>query len=77
MADHLTLLENKLDDLYTPLSLRIADRAFVQSWDDYNYRAGYLTAIRDIGKLIKDVRAPENMPSEGIPDVFQTGEVNG
>jgi len=70
MPDHLTLLENKLDERYTTLMERISDPAFVTGWDDWNFRAGYLKAIRDIGQMAKDVRAPENVPSEGIPDVF-------
>ena len=59
MADLLTMLENKLDELYTTSSIEIANSACVQSWDDYNHRAGYLRAIRVVGQLIKEVRHPE------------------
>lgn len=75
MADHLTLLENKLDELYSTLSARIRDKRCVIDWADWNFRAGYLEAISEIGQLIKDVRAPENAPMEGIPDILsQEGE---
>jgi hypothetical protein len=74
MADHLALLENKLDERYLTQLEFIADAGRVTSWDDYNFRAGYLKAIRDVGVMIKEVRAPESVPSEGIPDVLTQQE---
>lgn len=74
MADHLTLLENKLDELYSTLSARIRDKRCVIDWSDWNFRAGYLEAISDIGQLIKDIRAPENVMAEGIPDILAKEE---
>jgi hypothetical protein len=75
MADHLTLLENKLDERFLELSGRIQDKRCVADWADWNFRAGYLEAIREVGQMIKDIRAPENVAAEGIPDVFaQEGE---
>jgi len=73
MADHLTLLENKLEEQYVHLRDRIGDARFVKDWNDWNFRAGYLEALRDIGQMIKEVRAPDRVAAEGIADVFQDG----
>jgi len=76
MADLLTMLEVKLDELYTARLDYISRANFVVSWEDYNYRAGYLEAIRNVGVIIKDIRSPQPVPdrSEISNDL---GEFNG
>ncbi len=72
MADHLTLLEIELDQLYSDRRELIATATFVPSWDDYNFRAGYLQAIREIGAAIKKIRNPETANETGeIPSVME------
>lgn len=72
MADQLTLLENELDETYTRAMQAIADSQAVTSWDDYNHRAGYLRAIRNVGEMIKRIRNPELPIETGeIPDILQ------
>lgn len=71
MADQLTLFENELDAHYTNCLNCIGDSSIVSSWDDYNHRAGYLRAIRDVGLLIKKVRNPEAPVETGeIPSIL-------
>lgn len=72
MADPLTQLENKLDELYTKCLAQIGDSSIVHSWDDYNHRAGYLRAIRNVGELVKEVRNPEKPEETGeIPSILE------
>lgn len=72
MADQLTMLENRLDDLYTVSATYIADSTVVVNWDDYNHRAGFLKAIRKVGEMIKEVRNPETPQETGeIPSVLE------
>jgi len=71
MSDILTALENKLDERYFERTVKIADARNVASWDDYNFRAGYLEAIRDVGEMIKKVRNPELPDDSGeIPSIL-------
>lgn len=77
MADQLTQLENEMDAIYSRCLRDIADSTVVQNWDDYNHRAGYLRAIRNIGELIKQVRHPEIPVETGeIPSILE-GLKNG
>ena len=74
MADVLTNLENKLDDLYKERLNQLSFGGNVPSWDDYNYRIGYLAAIRETGHLIKQVRNPELPENSGeIPSILDEG----
>lgn len=77
--DQLTLLENKLEEKFNLAVARIADSGFVVSWDDYQHRAGYIKALRDIGQIIKEVRNPETAQGEGgIPSILdQVEQTNG
>ena len=77
MMDHLGLLESKLDKTYEELASRIADVRFVKDWEDWNFRAGYLQAMRDVGGMIKEVRSPEAFGEGGIPDILTEEQING
>lgn len=70
--DHLTLLENRLEQEFDLASARIADSRFVQDWSDYQHRAGYINALRRIGDIIKEIRQPEKAHDDnaGIPSVL-------
>lgn len=71
MSDHLTLLENEIEELYNKRRDAIATAGYVLSWDDYNYRSGYLQAIREIGAMAKNIRNPETTKETGeIPDIL-------
>lgn len=74
MADLLTMLENRMDELYATSRNDIADSHRVLSWDDYNHRAGFLKGIEAVGRLIKEVRAPEGNNTGEILDIFSTEE---
>lgn len=78
MGDILTLLEDKLDEAFRDRTAKISDARFVVSWDDYNFRAGYLDAIRDIGEMIKKIRSPETAVEETgeIPSILVRTEEN-
>lgn len=70
-TDILTRLEEKLDDTYKLHLERLSQGSLVPTWDDYNYRIGYLQCIRDIGILIKAIRNPELPPETGeIPSII-------
>lgn len=72
MPDQLTMLENKLDAAYTNSLDVIAQRYGVTDWADYHFRIGYLRAIRDLGKMIKEVRNPELAQDTGeIPSILE------
>lgn len=72
MADQLTQLENEMDEAYSLALKHIGDRQIVMSWEDYNHRAGYLRAFRNIGEMIKRIRNPELPVETGeIPDILQ------
>lgn len=73
MADLLTQLEDKLDARYKELSDRIGNPRFVKDWDDWNFRAGYLEAVRDLGNMIKEMRVPVT-GEEGIANVMPAPE---
>ena len=78
MADHLTQLEDAMDDIYVKSLRDIGDSQVVTNWDDYNHRAGYLRAIRNIGELIQRIRNPELPVETGeIPDILQQEVKNG
>lgn len=68
MADQFTLLEDELDKLYRDGRDQMVRAGFVQSWDDYVQRRGYLCAIEDVGAMIKRIRNPEAAAKE-------TGEI--
>lgn len=72
MPDQLTLLENKLDEIFANGRDQLAFPGHVQSWEDYIQRRGYLTAISDVGRMIKEVRNPEVVQGNGdIPGILE------
>lgn len=70
MADHLTLLENKLEERFNKERDALTFRHVTSDWSDYNYRIGYLQAIRDVGRTIKEVRSPELEETGEIFDIL-------
>lgn len=75
MADQFTPLEDKLDVLYATGRDELAQPGFVQSWDDYLQRRGYLAAIADCGQLIKEIRKPVSNADGEIPSILPDGEI--
>lgn len=77
MVDILTRLEDKLEKRYDERKEHISRAHLVLSWDDYNFRAGYLEAIRDVGLMIKEVRNPELSAETGeIPSIVEEEKNN-
>lgn len=75
MSDILSRLEAMMEERYVERRDQLTEFSNVRDWPDACYRAGYLKAIRDVGKMIKYVRNPVLQQESGeIPDILTQQE---
>lgn len=72
MADILTRLEDEMEALYDKKKEEISRAQSVIDWPDYMFRAGFLDAFREIGRMLKKIRNPIAPDDTGeIPSILE------
>ena len=73
MSDILSRLEDEMEVLFDDRRDQISRARQVTDWADYQYRAGFLDAIREVGRMLKKIRNPAAGDETGeIPGIFDT-----